>query len=158
MICGASDPRLTSGMISAPMQTTAQQMRPGAFIGSWLAPCVGHAISLPGMSFPVSIPPPPQRPWAFFVSHPLPASSLIASLALLVGQCFAAVSSAPPQTPQQAYEQLRSIKCFAFGGVGYAGTTSKGEVAFRAVAASTNGLQLLTTTLTNGTVEAKLYA
>ena len=59
---------------------------------------------------------------------------------------------------QNAYEQLLSANCFAFGGVGYAGTISPGEVAFHVVLASTNALGLFEAILSNGTGEAKMYA
>lgn len=59
---------------------------------------------------------------------------------------------------QQAYEELLTVKYFAFGGVGYGGSTSPGERAFRAVLASTNALELFTGTLTKGTDAGKLYA
>jgi hypothetical protein len=59
---------------------------------------------------------------------------------------------------QQDYVQLLKIKCFAFGGVGIAGSTSEGELAYRAVLASTNAVALFTATLSKGTDEAKLYA
>ena len=66
-----------------------------------------------------------------------------------------------PQTTnsiQQAYEELLAAKYFAFGGVGYAGSTSPGERAFRAVLASTNALELFSSTLAKGTDAGKLYA
>ena len=53
-------------------------------------------------------------------------------------------------TVKQAYDQLLSVQFFAFGGVGFAGTTSEGEKAFRAVAASTNALELFTAVLEHG--------
>src|SRR5262249_42320651 len=63
-----------------------------------------------------------------------------------------------PKDPQQAYQQLLSIKSFAFGGVGYAGTTSQGELCFRALASSTNALQMFRAALTKGTTAGQLYA
>jgi hypothetical protein len=63
-----------------------------------------------------------------------------------------------PPSPDQAYQQLLSIDRFAFGGVGYAGNTSRGEIAYRAVAGSTSALQLFSSALTNGNAQTKLYA
>lgn len=64
---------------------------------------------------------------------------------------------AEPGTLQQAYQKLLSTKIFAFGGVGFAGTTSEGEKAFHTVAASTNALELFTAVLKNGTREGQMY-
>jgi hypothetical protein len=61
-------------------------------------------------------------------------------------------------TPQRAYEQLLSIRSFAFGGTGFAGRTSEGEAAYQAIAASTNALALFSGVFTNGNAQAKLYA
>jgi hypothetical protein len=72
--------------------------------------------------------------------------------------CCSDLSSQTSNSVQQAYEQLLKVKCFAFGGVVYAGLTSEGEIAFRAMLTSTNALQLFTATLSKGTDEAKLYA
>jgi hypothetical protein len=79
---------------------------------------------------------------------------ILSSLAWLLCQChcFAADST------EQVYEQFRSIKTFTFGGVGPLGSMSDEEQCFRAIATSSNALQLFTTTLTNGTTEARLYA
>jgi len=78
--------------------------------------------------------------------------------AVLAALSLATPASGGEQTPQQAYEQLSSVRCFAFGGVGYAGTISEGERAFRAVLASPNAARLFRAALTNGTSEAQLYA
>jgi hypothetical protein len=85
---------------------------------------------------------------------------VISSLAWLVCQChcFAADSTEHPQPSRQVYEQFRSIKTFAFGGVGPLGSMSDGEQRFRTIAVSSNALELFTTILTNGTTEARLYA
>jgi hypothetical protein len=88
-------------------------------------------------------------------------SGLVAALVVLfsVERCFSSdLSSQGSNSVQTAHEQLLNIKCFAFGGVGYAGTTSPGEIAFRAVLESTNALELFETTLSKGSDEAKLYA
>jgi hypothetical protein len=59
---------------------------------------------------------------------------------------------------QQAYEQLLSTKSFAFGGVGFAGTTSAGQKAFDVIAARTNALELFRAVLSKGNPEGKMYA
>lgn len=66
----------------------------------------------------------------------------------------------PPKLPtlEQSYEQLLSVREFAFGGIGYAGETSKGEMACRAIGSATNTLHLFLGALTNGNAQAKLYA
>ena len=56
------------------------------------------------------------------------------------------------------FETLQRIRVFAFGGVGYAGTTSDGEVALRSVLTNNNALEIFAVILTNGSTEAKLYA
>jgi hypothetical protein len=85
---------------------------------------------------------------------------ILSSLAWLLCQChcFAADSTEHPQPSQQVYEQFRSIKTFAFGGVGPLGSMSDGEQCFHTIAISSNALELFTTALTNGTTEARLYA
>jgi hypothetical protein len=88
-------------------------------------------------------------------------SGLVAALFVLfsVERCFSSDLSLPgSNSVQTAHGQLLNIKCFAFGGVGYAGTTSQGEIAFRAVLESTNALKLFEATLSKGSDEAKLYA
>jgi hypothetical protein len=88
------------------------------------------------------------------------------TLALFAALCFAISSGvraqvnrpSDPPTPQQAYEQLLSVRCFAFGGVGFAGVTSEGEKAYRAIAGGTNALALFSAVLANGNAPAKLYA
>ncbi len=66
----------------------------------------------------------------------------------------------PPKlpTPQEAYHQILSARYFAFGGVGYAGVTSHGEVAYRSIAGRTNALVFFSNVFTNGNAQAKLYA
>src|SRR3974390_1543813 len=58
----------------------------------------------------------------------------------------------------QAYQELLSVRQFAFGGVGFAGVTSRGELAFYAIAARTNDLELFSSALKNGNPQAKIYA
>ena len=88
-------------------------------------------------------------------------SSFIILLATAVYQCLAAEPGTSPML-QQAYDRLRSVNAFAFGDVQAYGnvvcTTSPGEQCFRTLAESTNGLPLFRSTLTNGTVAARLYA
>ena len=94
------------------------------------------------------------------MKKPLITLALIAALNLMISFSFLAQVNRPPHppTPQQAYEQLLSVRCFAFGGVGYAGVISKGEKAYRAIAGSTNAVALFSAALTNGNAQAKLYA
>jgi len=84
---------------------------------------------------------------------------LVAALNFAISFGIRAQPNRPPEppTPQQAYEQLLSVRCFAFGGVGFAGVTSEGEKAYRAIAAGTNALALFSAALTNGNAQAKLY-
>jgi len=58
----------------------------------------------------------------------------------------------------EAYKQLIQTKCFAFGGVGFAGTTSNGEFALCAVLRSPNAANLFTAVCSEATDEGKLYA
>jgi hypothetical protein len=84
---------------------------------------------------------------------------IIWSLAGLLCQCHCFADSTEHLQPsQKVYEQFRSIKTFTFGGVGPLGSMSDEEQCFRAVATSSNALQLFMTTLTNGTTEARIYA
>ena len=85
---------------------------------------------------------------------------IISSMAWLLSpcHCFAADSNQPAPPSRQVYEQFRSIKTFALGGVGPLGAMSDEEQCFRTIAVSSNALQLFATTLTNGTTEARLYA
>src|SRR6185369_13177997 len=94
------------------------------------------------------------------MKKPLITLALIAALNLMISFSIRAQVNRPPDppTPQQAYEQLLSVRCFAFGGVGYAGVTSEGEKAYRAIAGSTNAVALFSAALTNGNAQAKLYA
>ena len=95
-----------------------------------------------------------------FVMRPILKFFTIGALAALLGSaafCQHGRAAQAP-SPEQAYQQLLSVGRFAFGGVGYAGTTSEGEIAYRAIAASTNALQLFSAALTNGNPQAKLYA
>jgi hypothetical protein len=85
---------------------------------------------------------------------------IISSMAWLLSPCHccAADSNQPAPPPRQVYEQFRSIKTFALGGVGPLGAMSDEEQCFRTIAVSSNALQLFTMTLTHGTTEARLYA
>jgi hypothetical protein len=84
----------------------------------------------------------------------------LSALLSVIGLAIMAQPFRPPEhpTPQQAYNQLLTLKSFAFGGIGYAGLTSEGEVDYHAIAGSTNALALFSSVLTNGTAEARLYA
>ena len=94
------------------------------------------------------------------MKKPFIALALIAALNLGISFGVRAQVNRPsdPPTPQQAYVQLLSVGFFAFGGVGYAGITSEGEKAYRAIAGGTNALALFSAVLTNGNSAAKLYA
>jgi len=74
------------------------------------------------------------------------------------GSAAEPVRSSGGLTADEAYQQLLFTKFFAFGGVGFAGTTSEGERAFHAIAASTNALELFTTVLAQGNAQSRLYA
>jgi hypothetical protein len=57
-----------------------------------------------------------------------------------------------------AFKRVASIKLFAFGGIGFAGTTSEGEIAFRKVMASNTAASDLERLLKTGNVQAQCYA
>lgn len=60
--------------------------------------------------------------------------------------------------PGDAVTSLASVKSFAFGGIGVAGTPSPGEGLFRTVLSHPKALSEFHTILSTGTAEAKLYA
>jgi len=64
----------------------------------------------------------------------------------------------PSMSTNSPIETLLQIRTFAFGGVGYAGIRSPGEVAFRAIITNKNASEVFSAVLTNGTTEGKLYA
>lgn len=65
----------------------------------------------------------------------------------------------PTPTPEQAYTNLLTISRFVFGGsFGPDGGPSQGERAYRAIAASTNAVQLFSAAFSNGNTQAKCYA
>jgi hypothetical protein len=78
--------------------------------------------------------------------------------------CSAADSAGPAKArpsledADRAYEILLEVHIFVFGGVGFAGSISEGEKAFRTVLASTKALSLFRKTVAKGSNEAKLYA
>ncbi len=57
-----------------------------------------------------------------------------------------------------AVKKLSGTPIFAFGGIGYAGTTSEGEVAFKAVLASVSAEADFLRLLKSGNPQAKCYA
>ncbi len=59
---------------------------------------------------------------------------------------------------EQAYHKLSSARFFAFGGVGFAGSTSEGEKAYGEICASSEALPLFKAALTNENPCTKLYA
>jgi len=82
----------------------------------------------------------------------------IVLLPLWTNHCLAPDSGAAGTSPASAYGQFRSIKCFAFGGIGPLGTISQEEQFFRTILKNTYALQFFKTTITNSTTEASLYA
>jgi hypothetical protein len=93
---------------------------------------------------------------------------LIAALALC-SSCRTPKKSDPPPTlvfdpeprnswsAQEGIEHLETTRTFAFGGVGFAGTTSDGEYAFRAVFKSFAAPQLFSGAYSQATLEGQLY-
>lgn len=57
-----------------------------------------------------------------------------------------------------AVEMLTKVPLFAFGGIGYAGTTSEGEMAFESVLAAESAEADFLRILKKGTPEAQCYA
>ena len=96
-------------------------------------------------------------------SSNLRAFATTAFLMLMVcpGRAAEAGAGIPPLL-EQSYNQLLSVRYFALGEteIRYGGPCmiSPGEQSLRALAATTNGLPLLRSALTNGTTAAKLYA
>jgi hypothetical protein len=82
-------------------------------------------------------------------TSPAVRQALIIFLALAAGAVGAAVAP---------IDQLRSISYFAFGGVGVAGTTSQGEVAFRQVLQSPTAKENFLLLLKTGNPQGKCYA
>src|SRR5262245_34276007 len=87
--------------------------------------------------------------------------SMIIAIGSLLAFTQAALTQIIPGTSPEvdlACQELLEVKVFAFGGVGFAGTISEGENAFRTVAADTDAVQLFKTVLTNGTPAGRLNA
>lgn len=61
-------------------------------------------------------------------------------------------------TPSQGFDHLVAARCFAFGGVGFAGITTPEEFAFRAVMRSPDSTELFKQAFSKATNEGKLYA
>jgi len=61
-------------------------------------------------------------------------------------------------TGTKAYDELRETETFAMGGTGYAGTTSKGELALRQLIKETNAKEALLQLIEDATPEGGLYA
>jgi hypothetical protein len=57
-----------------------------------------------------------------------------------------------------SFKQLASIHDFAFGGIGYAGTTSEGEILFRRIYTSESAEKQFRDLLKDGNIQAKCYA
>jgi len=96
------------------------------------------------------------------IASSLVALRLIGAVFFVLGGrgAFASDHSSPTeqQTLQQAYQHLLTVRRFALGGIGFAGTISDGERAFQTVAASTNALELFRAVLKNGSAEGQMYA
>ncbi|HSI11839.1 MAG TPA: hypothetical protein VK961_07330 [Chthoniobacter sp.] len=71
---------------------------------------------------------------------------------------FLLTSSAVWAGDKAAAKTLAAIPLFAFGGIGVAGTTSNGEVAFHNVLASENAAADFAQILKTGTAQAQCYA
>ena len=75
--------------------------------------------------------------------------------------CVSCQSTRDPRSAwssQEGYEHLIVAKCFSFGEVGFGGTTSTGEFAFRAVLRSRQASGLFKAAFAEATDEGKLYA
>ena len=85
-------------------------------------------------------------------------------LALLPVCCLSCKSTRDPianWTPREGFEYLIVARRFSLGGVGFAGATSTGEYAFRAVLRSKSAAEVFKGLLSPGaqaTEEGKLYA
>jgi len=63
-----------------------------------------------------------------------------------------------PEELRDPAASLSSISVFAFGGVGYTGTTSRGELLFRAICGRKERVELFKQIYRKGSVEARAYA
>jgi hypothetical protein len=96
-----------------------------------------------------------------FVAAPFSSIiSLVVGAFLVLNQPASAAATLPTSQTEvsQACQELITARIFAFGGVGFAGTISQGEKAFRVVFSSTNALELFEGILANGTPAGRLYA
>src|SRR3569833_237236 len=72
---------------------------------------------------------------------------------------FAAQTPAEkPITPDHALDRLNEANVFAFGGIGFGGTISEGETAFRALLARSSAGRDFEAAFLRGTPQAKAYA
>ena len=85
------------------------------------------------------------------------ALTLCLALTTIDSQSAAPELSAPAQT---AYDKLHRTEIFALGGVGYAGTTSASELAYRELVKDNNAVAAFTALLDDEstTKEGQLYA
>lgn len=58
---------------------------------------------------------------------------------------------------QRAFDELRRIKLFAIGGIGYGGETSKGELALDVLIEEKESLEAFKQLIQNGTTEGAMY-
>jgi hypothetical protein len=94
------------------------------------------------------------------VSHSL---SLAWTILMGIGASLLANEPAPTAdsvagTFSNACQELMTVNVFAFGGVGFAGTISQGEKAFRTLAADPDAVRLFRGILTHGSLAGRLYA
>jgi hypothetical protein len=69
---------------------------------------------------------------------------------------FATVQAA--QTVDAAFERLTKVGLFAFGGVGYSGTTSPGEKDYKAILSRPSAMADFERLYSSGNIMAKCYA
>lgn len=74
-------------------------------------------------------------------------------LALLLSLLFLS-----PLSAASAFRDLARVEAFAFGGIGIAGTTSAGEIAFREILAGPNAAAEFQRLLAKGNPPARCYA
>ncbi len=82
-------------------------------------------------------------------------------LTTIIGVMLAFLASSPPlaaASPAAAIARLEQATVFAFGGVGFAGTTSSGEVAFRELWAERNAKIHFEQVYRHSTPEGRCYA
>lgn len=79
-------------------------------------------------------------------------------ITVLLTICFLLLPHALMTADEATIKTLETARFFAFGGVGVAGTTSPGEVAFREILESKSAEEQFVTALKNGNAVAQCYA